>query len=150
MDRNLFVEAVVPHSVKRTLSQEEPDAYRAPFTERAHRLPTLLWPREIPIDGTPADVDKRVETCGTWLESSTSVPKLLITFDPGAIMTPSTVRWYQDHIAALEVEHIGSGIHFVQEDNGPAIGAAIATWRQRHGLTGQERWAAPAAHSPRH
>ena len=67
MDRNLFVEAVVPHSVKRTLSQEEPDAYRAPFTERAHRLPTLLWPREIPIDGTPADVDKRVETCGTWL-----------------------------------------------------------------------------------
>jgi haloalkane dehalogenase len=62
------------------------------------------------------------------------VPKLLLTFDPGAIMTPSTIRWCQDHIAALEVEHIGPGLHFVQEDNGPAIGAAIASWREQHGL----------------
>jgi haloalkane dehalogenase len=68
------------------------------------------------------------------LESTAGVPKLLLTFDPGAIMTPSTIRWCQDHIAALEVEHIGPGLHFVQEDNGPAIGAAIASWREQHGL----------------
>ena len=116
------------------MSEEELDTYRAPFTERAYRLPTLAWPREIPIDGTPADVVRRVETYDTWLESTTGVPKLLLTFDPGAIMTPSTIRWCQDHIAALEVEHIGPGLHFVQEDNGPAIGAAIASWREQHGL----------------
>jgi haloalkane dehalogenase len=150
LDRNFFVEGVFPHSVKRTLSEEELDVYRAPFTERASRLPILVWPREIPIDGTPADVVRRIETYDAWLESSAEVPKLLLTFDPGAIMTPPTIRWCQDHVAALEIERIGPGIHFVQEDNGPAIGAAIATWRQRHGLTGQERWAAPAAHSPRH
>jgi haloalkane dehalogenase len=151
LDRNFFVEAVLPHSVKRTLSEEELDAYRAPFTDRAYRLPILVWPREIPIGGTPADVLKRVETYDAWLGSSTQVPKLLLTFDPGAIMSVSTIRWCQDHIASLEVEHIGPGIHFVQEDNGPAIGAAIATWRQRHGLVRQERRAlAPAAHSPRH
>lgn len=151
LDRNLFVEAVLPHSVKRTLSEEELDAYRAPFTERAYRLPALAWPREIPIDGTPVDVVARVEAYDAWLGSSTEVPKLLLTFDPGAIMSASAIRWCQDHIAALEVEHIGPGIHFVQEDNGPAIGAAIATWRQRQGLVRQERRGlAAAAHTQRH
>ena len=82
LDRNLFVESVLPHSVKRTLSGEELDVYRAPFTERAYRRPTLAWPREIPIDGTPADVVKRVEAYDTWLACSTEVPKLLLTFDP--------------------------------------------------------------------
>ena len=150
LDRNFFVEQVLPNAVLRTLSSEELDTYRAPFTERASRLPTLVWPREIPLDGTPADVVKRVEAYDAWLESSTGVPKLLLTFDPGAIMTAPTIRWCQDHIAALEVEHIGPGIHFVQEDNGPAIGAAIATWRQRHGLARQQRRPlAPAARSPR-
>jgi haloalkane dehalogenase len=118
------------------LSDEELDAYRAPFTERASRRPILAWPREIPIDGVPADVVNRVEAYDTWLESSPQVPKLLLTFDPGAIMTPSTVKWCQDHIPDLEVEHVGPGIHFVQGDSGPAIGIAIDRWRDQHGLTG--------------
>ena len=136
LDGNFFVESVIPHSVQRTLSDEELDAYRAPFTERASRRPILAWPREIPIDGTPADVVKRVEAYDTWLACSTQVPKLLLTFDPGAIMTLSTIKWCRDHIVGLEVEHIGSGIHFVQEDSGPAIGIAIGRWRDQHGLTG--------------
>src|SRR6266478_980299 len=138
LDRNLFVEQVLPNAVLGTLSSEELDTYRAPFTQRAYRRPTLTWPREIPVDGTPADVVKRVQAYDSWLTSSTRVPKLLLTFDPGAIMTPPTIRWCQDHIAALDVEHIGPGIHFVQEDNGPSIGIAIAKWRQHRGLAGQE------------
>lgn len=134
LDRNLFVEAVLPNAVQRTLSEEELDVYRAPFTDRAERLPTLAWPREIPVDGAPADVVKRVETYDAWLGSATEVPKLLLTFDPGAIMTPSTIKWCQDHIAALQVEHVGTGLHFVQEDNGAAIGIAIAKWREQKGL----------------
>jgi haloalkane dehalogenase len=137
LDRNFFVEFVIPHSVQRTLSSEELDAYRAPFTERASRRPILAWPREIPIDGAPADVVKRIEAYDTWLERSTEVPKLLLTFDPGAIMTPSTIKWCRDHIADLEVEHVGPGIHFVQEDSGPAIGIAIGRWRDQHGLVKQ-------------
>jgi hypothetical protein len=54
-------------------------------------------------------------------------------------MTPSTIKWCRDHIVGLEVEHIGSGIHFVQEDNGPAIGVAIASWRDREGLAKNPR-----------
>jgi haloalkane dehalogenase len=136
LDRNLFVEQVLPNAMLGTLSSEELDTYRAPFTERAYRLPTLAWPREIPVDGAPADVVRRVQAYDAWLESSAGVPKLLLTFDPGAIMTPATVKWCQDHVAALDVEHIGPGLHFVQEDNGPSIGIAIATWRQRHELVG--------------
>jgi haloalkane dehalogenase len=134
LDRHLFVEQVLPNAVLRTLSEEELDTYRAPFTERASRLPILTWPREIPVDGAPADVATRVETYDAWLESSTGVPKLLLTFDPGAIMSPPTIRWCQDHIAALKIEHIGPGLHFVQEDNGPAIGIAVARWREKQGL----------------
>jgi haloalkane dehalogenase len=134
LDHNLFVEGVLPSATQRTLTEQELDTYRAPFTDRASRLPTLVWPREIPIDGTPADVVQRVEAYDTWLGSSTDVPKLLLTFDPGAIMTPSTIRWCQEHIAALQTEDIGPGLHFVQEDNGPAIGRAIARWREQHGL----------------
>jgi haloalkane dehalogenase len=136
LDRNLFVEQVLPNAMLGTLSSDELDTYRAPFTERAYRLPTLAWPREIPVDGAPADVVRRVQAYDAWLESSAGVPKLLLTFDPGAIMTPPTVKWCQDHIAALDVEHVGPGLHFVQEDNGPSIGIAIATWRQRHELVG--------------
>jgi haloalkane dehalogenase len=134
LDHNLFVEGVLPSATQRTLTEQELDTYRAPFTDRASRLPTLVWPREIPIDGTPADVVQRVEAYDTWLGSSTDVPKLLLTFDPGAIMTPSTIEWCQEHIAALQTEDIGPGLHFVQEDNGPAIGRAIARWREQHGL----------------
>jgi haloalkane dehalogenase len=136
LDRNAFVEQVLPNAMLGTLSSDELDTYRAPFTERADRLPTLAWPREIPVDGAPADVVKRVQDYGAWLESSAGVPKLLLTFDPGAIMTPSTVKWCEDHVAALDVEYIGPGLHFVQEDNGPSIGVAIAAWRRRHELVG--------------
>lgn len=131
LDRNLFVEAVLPASIQRTLSAEEMEHYRRPFAERSARRPTLVWPREIPIDGEPADVVARVEAYDRWLGESSSVPKLLLTFDPGAIMTPPVVQWCRGQLADLEVEHVGPGIHFVQEDSGPAIGAAVAAWIRR-------------------
>lgn len=131
LDRNLFVEAVLPASVVRTLTDEEMEHYRRPFRDRVSRLPTLVWPREIPIDGEPADMVERVGAYDRWLAASTDVPKLLLTFEPGAIMTTAVIDWCRDNVAALEVEPAGPGIHFVQEDSGPAIGAAIAAWMQR-------------------
>ena len=49
----------------------------------------LVWPRELPIEGSPPDVVEAVEKYGDWLASSDDVPKLLLTFDPGAIMNPA-------------------------------------------------------------
>ncbi len=85
LDKNLFVERVLPGSILRTLSEEEMLAYRRPFLAPGEdRRPTLSWPREIPIDGEPADVHEIVAHYADWL-SVTDVPKLFINDDPGAI-----------------------------------------------------------------
>ena len=131
LDQNLFVEAVLPASMLHQLSAEEMDAYREPFRQRDHRLPTLVWPREIPIDGQPSDVVEIVEAYGEWLRSSTDVPKLLLTFEPGAIMSEPVVRWCRENVAALEVVPTGKGIHFVQEDEPDAIVHTVGDWRTR-------------------
>lgn len=134
LDRNLFVEAVLPASIQRTLSDAEMDTYRAPFADREARRPTLVWPREIPIEGEPADVVARVQAYDEWLATTPGVPKLMLNFEPGAIFSPPVVAWCRETIAGLEEEQTGRGIHFVQEDEGPAIGRAVATWLRRHGL----------------
>jgi haloalkane dehalogenase len=131
LDQNMFVEAVLPASMLHQLTAEEMEAYREPFREPAHRLPTLVWPRELPIDGEPADVVELVDSYDRWLASSEDVPKLLLTFDPGAIMSEPVVRWCQEHVAALEVANAGHGIHFVQEDQPQAIATSVRDWRRR-------------------
>jgi haloalkane dehalogenase len=131
LNQNMFVEAVMPASMLHQLTAKEMDAYREPFREPAHRLPTLVWPRELPIDGEPADVVELVDSYDEWLASSENVPKLLLTFDPGAIMSEPLVRWCQEHIAALEVANAGQGIHFVQEDEPEAIANIVGSWRRR-------------------
>ena len=83
--KNLFVEAVLPGSIQRKLAPEEMNEYRRPFVDPEHRRPTLTWPRQIPIDGEPADVTQIVTDYGEWLSSS-DVPKLLVNADPGAIL----------------------------------------------------------------
>ena len=86
IEKNLFVEAILPGSVLRDLSDEEMAEYRRPFAEPAHRRPTLTWPREIPLAGEPADVVAIVSDYADWLSSS-DVPKLFVNADPGAILT---------------------------------------------------------------
>ena len=126
LERNMFVEKVLPASILRTLSDEEMDAYRAPFREPGEgRRPTLTWPREIPVDGEPADVCQIVTDYGQWLASS-EVPKLFITADPGSILTGPQREWVRTWPHQQEVTV--SGVHFVQEDSADAIGQAIAEW----------------------
>ena len=56
LDRNMFIERVLPGSVMRKLTEAEMAEYRRPFLQREDRWPTLTWPRQIPIAGEPADV----------------------------------------------------------------------------------------------
>jgi haloalkane dehalogenase len=137
LDRNMFVELVLPAGAQRKLSEEEMAVYRAPFREREARRPMLAFPRDLPMEDEPADVVARVKAYGEWLVASAGVPKLLLAFEPGAVMTEPVVAWSREHVAALEVEMIGPGLHYVQEDHGPAIGRAIAAWMRRHGLGGE-------------
>jgi haloalkane dehalogenase len=67
LEKNVFVERVLPNSVIRQLSEAEMAAYRKPFARPGEdRRPTLTWPRMIPIEGNPADVVKVVENYGAW------------------------------------------------------------------------------------
>jgi haloalkane dehalogenase len=127
LERNLFVEAVLPASIQRRLSDAEMDEYRRPFANRGEdRRPTLTWPREIPVEGEPADVVEIVEGYGAWLATSTGVRKLFVNADPGAILTGRQRELCRSWPNQSEVTV--AGIHFIQEDSGDQIGAAIASW----------------------
>jgi haloalkane dehalogenase len=129
LERNLFVERLLPGSILRTLSDQEMDAYRAPFRAAGEdRRPTLTWPRELPIDGEPRDVTSIVECYGAWLSAS-DVPKLFISADPGAILTGSQRQWARTWPSQHEVTVPGK--HYLQEDSAHAIGKAIAQWHTR-------------------
>jgi haloalkane dehalogenase len=127
LDKNVFVERVLPGSIMRDLSDEEMAVYRAPFAEPGERRrPTLTWPREIPIDGEPADVCQIVQSYADWLSSS-DVSKLFVNADPGAILTGPQRDFCRTWPNQTEVTVPGN--HFVQEDSPDEIGRAIARWR---------------------
>ena len=61
LEQNVFVERVLPGSILRDLTDAEKEVYQRPFREAGEsRRPTLTWPREIPIEGEPADVTEIV------------------------------------------------------------------------------------------
>lgn len=126
LDHNFFVEVVLPKSIKRKLNVDEMDAYRAPFRAPGRgRLPTLVWPRELPIEGEPADVVTVVEEYGAWLAGS-EIPKLFIDADPGAILIAQSRDFCRTWPNQYEVTV--DGIHFVQEDSADEIGKALAAF----------------------
>ena len=128
LEHNMFVEAVLPGAIMRTLTDEEMDHYRAPFARPGEgRRPTLSWPRNIPIDGEPADVTAIVRDYGAWLETST-VPKLFVNAEPGSLMR-GAVRDYARTFPNL-TEVTVPGTHFIQEDSPHEIGTAIAQFVQ--------------------
>lgn len=121
-EENFFVEKVLPKSVLRTLSDAEMETYRSPFREREARHPTLAWARELPIDGSPADVVAEVEAYGAWLARST-VPKLFINAEPGALLTGRARTFCRTWLNQTEITV--QGIHYVQEDSPREIGLAL-------------------------
>jgi haloalkane dehalogenase len=130
LEENQFIEKVLPGAIVRKLAPEEMEAYRAPFRDPAARRPMLAWPRQLPIAGEPKDVVAIVEESARWLGEN-AVPKLLLTFEPGALITDRAARWCAEHMRNLEIRKIGPGVHFVQEDHPQAIAAAVRDWRRR-------------------
>ena len=126
LDNNMFVEAVLPGSIQRTLGNEEMDHYRKPFRNAGEdRRPTLSWPRNIPIEGEPADVVATVEEYGAWLSRS-DVPKLFIKGEPGALIRGRALDFVRTWPNQTEVSV--PGVHFIQEDSADEIGAAVASF----------------------
>jgi haloalkane dehalogenase len=126
LDGNLFVEKILPKSILRPLDEAELAEYRRPFLHPGEdRRPTLSWPRQMPLDGEPADVVATVERYGKWLTTS-EVPKLFINAEPGAILTGRMREFCRTWPQQTEVTV--RGIHFIQEDSPSEIAEAVAAW----------------------
>ena len=124
LQKNIFVERVLPGSVIRKLSDEEMAEYRRPFLNPGEdRRPTLTWPRQIPVEGEPADVVKVVQDYSTWLAQS-EVPKLFVNADPGSILVGRQREVCRAWPNQTEVTV--KGLHFIQEDSPDEIGQAVA------------------------
>lgn len=125
LERNMFVEAVLPSAVIRDLTDAEKAHYRAPFPTPEDRQPTLNWPRQIPIEGEPAHMVELVSAYGEWMAKS-EIPKLFVNAEPGSILTGAQREFCRSWPNQTEVTVVGS--HFVQEDSPAEIGQAVAKW----------------------
>jgi haloalkane dehalogenase len=124
---NFFIEQILPKAILRRLTAEEMAEYRRPFAKPGEgRRPTLTWPRQIPVEGEPAEAVAIVTAYADWLATS-NVPKLFIKAEPGGILANGAdVDFVRRFPAQTEVTV--AGVHYVQEDSPDEIGQAIADW----------------------
>jgi haloalkane dehalogenase len=126
LKNNFFIETILPGAIIRALSDTEMAQYRRPFAEPGEgRRPTLTWPRQIPVEGEPADVAEIVAASADWLSTS-AVPKLFFNAQPGAIATDNDIAFIRSMPALTEVDVAGR--HYVQEDSPDEIGRAVTGW----------------------
>lgn len=127
LDQNVFIEQVLPGAVARGLTDAEMQHYRAPFGTRESRQPMLSFPRDLPIEGQPADVVAIAQAYMDWLKTS-PIPKLLFWGTPGILVTPAAAARYAREWPATRCVELGVGLHYLQEDQPDLIGTTIAAW----------------------
>lgn len=126
---NLFVEKLLPGWIRRQLTEAEMNVYRRPFLSPGEdRRPTLTFPRDLPIGGTPEHMVQISQEFSDWM-AATEVPKLFINGDPGAVLFGARREFCRTWKNQEEVTVVGR--HFLQEDSPAEIGVAIANWLQR-------------------
>ena len=129
IDKNVFVERVLPGSILRSLKESEMAEYRRPYEVPGEdRRPTLSWPRQIPIQGAPLEVVNIVEDYSQWLARA-EVPKLFINAEPGSILVGRQRELCRQWPNQLEVTV--PGLHFIQEDSADEIGEHIKQFVKR-------------------
>ena len=126
---NLFLVKVVPDMILRKLTKEELAHYKAPYPTIASRKPVRVWPTQLPIDGKPKHIHHKQMAWIKWF-SETSIPKLFLHAEPGAILTDKELPYVREAFSHMKEVNIGPGKHFIQEDNPHRIGKEIATWYQ--------------------
>ena len=136
LDQNLFIRQAFTGGVLTPVSDEDLEAYLAPYPTRDSRRPILAWARQLPLGGEPAELVARIEAYDAWLATSTAVPKLLLTFQgsPTLLIGDQMARWCAANIAALEIIACGTAGHHAPEDRPVEIAAAVSAWADRHGL----------------
>lgn len=126
LEQNFFVEKVFTAGVMRELDAATMAEIRRPYAEPGeNRRATLSWPREIPIEGVPADVTRVVDENAAWM-AATGIPKLFVNVEPGQIVFEGDLRVIRGWLNQTEVTV--RGLHHPQEDSPDDIGRALAAW----------------------
>jgi len=134
LEENAFLGRSLGHGVRSGLADADRATYYAPYPDATSRRPLLQWPREIPIDGEPADVAAVITRNGEWL-SRARVPKLLLTFgETGLSNAPNVVAWARGSFPNLDVEDLGAAGHHAPEDRPAEIATAVTNWLERRVL----------------
>ncbi len=124
LEKNLFVEVLLPRAILRGLTDAEMAHYRKRYTQPGEsRRPTLTWPRQIPINGEPADVVAIAEAYSAWMAAS-DLPKLFINAEPGSILVGEQREFCRAWPNQTEITV--PGLHFIQEDSPDQIGEAVS------------------------
>jgi haloalkane dehalogenase len=130
MEQNMFVEQVLPGGMVRELTQEEHDYYRQPYLDPASRLPTLQWPRELAMGGTPAANVEVITNIGEWMQE-TDMPMLHFWARPGALNREATADYFVENVKNIQSVFLGAGRHYLQEDHPEMIGRSVNDWLRR-------------------
>ena len=124
---NIFIKKMLPYMVYRGISPEAQAYYASAYPNIASRKSVRQWPREIPINGKPADNTAVIKAYGEWL-TRTQLPNILFHGSPGIIIRTQELAWCRENLANLHIVDIGDGLHFIQEDNPDLIGAELSKW----------------------
>jgi len=130
LEDNLFLTKLFPATFLEPLPEEDLQVYLAPFPTPESRRPVIVFPRSLPVDGEPQATVDLLEENAAWLRES-DTPKLLLTFDPGFLLTAPILAWARENIRNLDVQAAGAGVHFVQEEQPEAIAEAVRSWPAR-------------------
>jgi haloalkane dehalogenase len=123
LEKNIFVERILLNDSANGFTDEERNEYIRPFKNPGEdRRPTLTWPRQIPIDGSPQAVIDEVTKNGEFHKDS-KIPKLFINADPGSILIGEQRDFVRSWTNLRELTVKGN--HFIQEHSPKEIGEAL-------------------------
>lgn len=129
--QNMFVEQMLPGFVNRPLGEQAMREYRLPYLAPGARLPTLQWPRELPIGGEPAEAERLMADIAAFMRQ-TEKPTLFFYASPGVVGPAAVADWYSANLKQIETLYVGQGLHFIQEDQPEAIGRGLRDWIRRN------------------
>ena len=124
LEKNVFVERILLNDSANGFTDEEKAEYIRPFIDAGEdRRPTLTWPRQIPVDGSPQAVIDEVIKNGEFHKNS-DIPKLFINADPGSILIGEQREFVRTWNNLEEITVKGN--HFIQEHSPNEIGKALS------------------------
>ncbi|MDP6993656.1 MAG: haloalkane dehalogenase [Woeseiaceae bacterium] len=130
VDQNLFIEGVLPALIEREMSEDEHNAYRAPWADPASRKILCKFPQNLCIGGEPKSINDMQQAYMKWLQDS-DTPKLLLWTEPGVLIGKPVAEWCGENLPNCDVVNVGTGLHYIQEDRPREIGQAVAGWMQK-------------------